>query len=1114
MTDADFQLMALRDPRLAVHATSGMPAWLWSADASRVIWSNAAGARIFGARNAAILASQPISPADPHRRQVAQLAARLPEDGAMRLERLRGFGAPLGRLMTCACSRFSSGDGRLGVLIVAADQAGRMLSVDERLASLLESLSTPSLAFTRDGSLVGVNDAAKSFATRLNSLAAYQTQREVALGEGAATVDLDVGRASLHRVGTGADTRLIATTEPPIHEPISSAPVAPIVEQEPAAVDHKDTNRNAHIPPHSASDTAQPNQPIELFESVFDNAPPSHEMMAIEDRPADKSNINAADPAAENTDHLKTITPASTVEQPMAERTSEPIAAPGLPTTSNSSSDLSATLTQIDGPFHARKHPLRFMWQMDEHGRFSLGSDEFTRLIGTRTAAAFGRLWSEITDTLGLDPDGKVAAAIATRDTWSGIVVNWPADNSGTRLPVELSGLPLFDRDRSFIGYRGFGVCRHVEELARLAAQRRDEVLYSSSPSAKPADHQEQKATTYGDAPEPPQLVSMPPTVPADPAPSVEASQNVVPFRAAADTKPPALTVGETIAFDELARRLSATLERANDDTPPAAPSHAMDAPVTDDNAHDDLFEPPAVQNPPAFLQSEAAPLRATSAQDVQLLDRLPLGVLVYRLDKLIYANRAFLERMGFANLHALSDAGGLDALYVEPVEDSGSSTSGEGTPVIMATTRAAHQHDTLTTINARLFAITWDDEPALALMFSGEASSATAATPVLAPAESVEPVVDHSHAEELSTILDTTAEGIVMFDGLGRIVSCNRSAEALFGRDGDDIAKLNLIDLFAPESQKSALDYLESVKGTSVASLLDHGRDMLGRARDGGAIPLSMTMGRARPDSSRFFAVFRDMSQVKKTESDLLQARRQVERATTAKAEVLGRISHEVRMPLNAIIGFADVMIEERFGPLGNERYVEYMKDIRASGQRVMTIVDDLLDLSRIESGKLELAFANQDLNNLVEQCVAVMQPQANRERIIIRTSLAHALPSVKADARALRQIAMNLIGCSIHLANAGGQVIVSTATTDVGDIVLRVRDTGTGMNDNEIAAAMAPFRTPAANDSLPPDNSGVSLSLTKALVEANRAKFNIKTAPHSGTLIEVVFSHASAIA
>jgi PAS domain S-box-containing protein len=371
----------------------------------------------------------------------------------------------------------------------------------------------------------------------------------------------------------------------------------------------------------------------------------------------------------------------------------------------------------------------------------------------------------------------------------------------------------------------------------------------------------------------------------------------------------------------------------------------------------------------------------------------------------------------------------------------------------------------------------------------------------------------DTTQAEELATILDTTAEGVVIFDGQGKLLSCNRSAEALFGRNDTEIAALNLADLFAPESQRAVLNYLESVRTTSVASLLDHGRDMLGRVRDGGIIPLSMTMGRTRPGSERFFAIFRDLSQAKKNEGELMQARRQAERAMTAKADILGRISHEVRMPLNAIIGFSDVMIDERFGALGNERYVEYMKDIRASGQRVMAIIDDLLDLSRIESGKMELSFASQDLNSMVEQCVAVMQPQANRERIIIRTSLAHALPAVKADARALRQIALNLIGNSIHLANAGGQVIVSTATTDFGDIVLRVRDTGPGLNDNEIAAAMAPFRTPGAPDQTA-DGSVVNLSLTKALVEANRAQFHIKTAPHSGTLIEVVFSHASAIA
>jgi signal transduction histidine kinase len=139
------------------------------------------------------------------------------------------------------------------------------------------------------------------------------------------------------------------------------------------------------------------------------------------------------------------------------------------------------------------------------------------------------------------------------------------------------------------------------------------------------------------------------------------------------------------------------------------------------------------------------------------------------------------------------------------------------------------------------------------------------------------------------------------------------------------------------------------------------------------------------------------------------------------------------------------------------------------------------------------------------------VMQPQANRERIIIRTSLGRALPAVVADARALRQIALNLIGNSIHLANAGGQVIVSTALTDFGEVVLRVRDTGRGLSDNEVAAAMEPFRTRAPSDQAS-DSSGVSLSLTKALVEANRAQFQIKKGPHSGTLIEVVFSQQMA--
>ena len=142
----------------------------------------------------------------------------------------------------------------------------------------------------------------------------------------------------------------------------------------------------------------------------------------------------------------------------------------------------------------ARRLPLRFTWQMDREGRFTLGTDEFLGLIGPRTTAAFGRPWREIAETFGFDPTGRMMQAFATGTTWSGITLNWPVDGGGT-LPVELSGLPIFDAARNFIGYRGFGVCRDFDALARLAALRLAELSgemvtpqeVSAAPSAEPA---------------------------------------------------------------------------------------------------------------------------------------------------------------------------------------------------------------------------------------------------------------------------------------------------------------------------------------------------------------------------------------------------------------------------------------------------------------------------------------------------------------------------------------------------------------------------------------------------------------------------------------------------
>ncbi len=485
-----------------------------------------------------------------------------------------------------------------------------------------------------------------------------------------------------------------------------------------------------------------------------------------------------------------------------------------------------------------------------------------------------------------------------------------------------------------------------------------------------------------------------------------------------------------------------------------------------------------------------------STTHDTGLTDILPTGVLIYRFGRPVYANKAFLDGAGCADLRALGAAGGLDALRIKSASAWNDPLSEQGTAVKLAIRE--------TTFDARIHDITWQGEAARALIVEAQTTSQPAA-PLPAPVDT--PLPSDAVAEELGTILDATDDGILIFTADGRIVTCNRGAEVLFGYNDRDISQYHLTDLFAAENHSLLRSYFDGIKNKTQAGRQNI--DVTGRDRSGRAPELMLTIGRTTSEGGRFFAICRPLAQSRDDDAaEQMQAKRQSDRAANARSGILARISHEVRTPLSAIIGFADVMIHERFGPLNNERYAAYMKDIRAAGERVLAIINDLLDLSNAETGKLDLTFTRQDLNDMVEKCVTAMQPQANRERIIIRTSLAHALPQVTADAGALRQIVFNLVGNSIHVARAGGQVIVSTALTDLGDVVLRVRDSaGRGLNQNEMEAALEQFRNPES-DQLAQDNAGINLSLTKALVEANMAQFHIKSAPQSGTLVEIAFS------
>jgi PAS domain S-box-containing protein len=935
MSASGFLLSYLRDDKLAPLATSALPAWLWSTDATRIVWANPIGAAIFAAPMAAENAASELEPGESAAAQIARIAATLPLGAPPRLERLPGFGAGVGRAaLTCACSHIALADGTSAVLVVAAERAGPDMTLAERTLRLLAGCNEAIAAFTPDGELLAATEKAQPHLQGATALAALGAQMLAAdaLASGHAAGRIDGGqfshRVSIDRVGSTTATVLIADFAPP-----------------------DDTEESA----------AAATGPIA--------SPP--------DKPAE------------------------------------------------------------------RHHPLRFVWQMSEDGCFTLGSDEFIALIGPRAAAAIGRPWREIEPDI--DPEGQIARAVATRDTWSGLTVLWPADDSPERLPVELSGLPVFDRERIFRGYRGFGVCRDLGRLTVLAQRLH-------SPRAAEA----QAA-----------LAQKPP-------PDAPGAENIVPFPAAAEPATPALSPIERSAFHELSRKLSQRLTAAG---------------IEHDN-NVEIITP--VENAGA-LAEPSLPDAVPDAQPV--FDRLPVGILVYRLDHLLYANPAFLQWSGHQSLEGLVEAGGLDELFIEPI---GAAAAGDDKSLTLAIDRG----DKIS-VRGELIDITWQGEPAHALVTAAQSAPAAGEPDKLARTQ--------AELAELESILDTATDGVVLLDAQGLIVSANRSAQALFGYDSHELAGRTYTDLFAPESAGAAREYLEGLTGDGVASLLNSGREIIGRVRQGGLIPLFMTMGRIGDRTDKLCVVFRDITPWKKAEEGLTQAKRDAERASSAKSDFLAKISHEIRTPLNAIIGFSEVMMEERFGPVGNERYREYLKDIHASGGHLLSLINDLLDLSKIEAGKLELTFAGVALNDLIQQCVAIMQPQANRERVIIRTSLPPSLPQVIADARSVRQIVLNLLSNSIKFTGAGGQVIVSTALNDNGELVLRVRDTGVGMTEADLVTAMEPFRQLATSTR---GGTGLGLPLTKALAEANQATFYIRSAPKDGTLVEITFPPSRVLA
>jgi PAS domain S-box-containing protein len=720
---------------------------------------------------------------------------------------------------------------------------------------------------------------------------------------------------------------------------------------------------------------------------------------------------------------------------------------------------------------------VRFLWRTDGTDKVTEITPPLADVVGTEAADILGKDFADVAKYLDQEPQGPLARAFARRETFSGVEVLWPIAGAAAAVPVGLGGLPAFDRERRFDGYRGFGVI-YIDRLTASTPRAFMEEAPVPQPEAAPATAPDLPVEA---TPEP--VLESAATVPAHnvvtlypvPAPKADEPTADAP-PASAELSEPLVEAPEESEEEGLLSHDEASAFRAigdvlAEDSPPAIAAHA-------DFEH--AFSPVLGGNATAIL------------------DRLPLGILVSRDNIAIYANRTLLDLLGFADEDAFHAAGGMAQLF---------HLAPNGADVIGVRTAAG---ETLSA-RARLQATEWDHLPATLLTLRrDEKADQTAQL-------EADLRTQKGEARELSAILDTATDGLVILDPDGRIVTLNRSGEALFGYDQSEVVGQPLTVLIAADSQSKVLDYFDGMKSTGVASLLNDGREITGRAKQGGLIPIFMTLSRvgpakADPAQQKFCALFRDMTHWKRVEEELKQARQEAERASALKSDFLAKVSHEIRTPLNAIIGFAEVMLEERFGPVGNERYRDYLRDIHTSGAHVMSLVNDLLDLSKIEAGKMDLQFVSVDINRAVQEAVGIMQPQANQARIIMRLSLAPHLPKIVADERSLRQILLNLLSNAVKFNEPGGQVIIASALTDTGNAVIRVRDTGIGMSDKDIETALEPFRQ--LTTSRQTNGTGLGLPLTKALVEANRAYFTIKSKKDEGTFVEVAFPPARVLA
>jgi signal transduction histidine kinase/HAMP domain-containing protein len=352
---------------------------------------------------------------------------------------------------------------------------------------------------------------------------------------------------------------------------------------------------------------------------------------------------------------------------------------------------------------------------------------------------------------------------------------------------------------------------------------------------------------------------------------------------------------------------------------------------------------------------------------------------------------------------------------------------------------------------------------------------------------------------------LENSREGIILVGADGKVALANSQLSRFFPLLAPAIAPdMKFASIFRrlPELVMTEENGGATQPGPPLSAdeLLSEGRQF--RLLDGRWLRVS----RSPTQDGGVFLMISDFSEIKEREQGLNDARRLAEAANQAKTAFMANMSHELRTPLNAIIGFSEILLSQMFGPLGSDKYHGYVKDIFDSGGHLLSVINNVLDLTKSQVGQLQLALDSVNLVQIVASCTTMMREQCARGELQLDVEAPQEAVMLVGDPAKLRQILLNLISNAVKFTDRGGRVVIEVAHADADKVMLRVSDTGIGMSPDDIPVALAPFGQVDSRLARRYEGTGLGLPLTKVLIELHGGSIAIDSAPGKGTAVTVM--------